>query len=57
MAYKIAKYFQNMKGLDLRVSDLLRSPDAATGAVNSIYRQTGALSKRPGYQIKTKVDN
>ena len=53
MAYNISKYYQNILGLDLRVSDLLRDTGAATEAKNIMYRQTGALSKRPGYQIRT----
>jgi hypothetical protein len=53
MAYNITKYYQNILGLDLRVSDLLRDRGAATEAKNILYRQTGALSKRPGYQIRT----
>ena len=53
MAYNINKYYQNILGLDLRVSDLLRQSGAATETNNIMFRQTGALSKRPGYQIKT----
>lgn len=53
MAYNISKYYRNILGLDLRVSDLLRSQGAATEAKNIMYRQTGALSKRMGHQIKT----
>lgn len=53
MAYTISKYYRNILGLDLRVSDLLRTPGAATEAKNIMYRQTGALSKRTGYQIST----
>jgi hypothetical protein len=55
MAYTVNKYYRNIKGLDLRVSDLLRDQDAATEAINVMYRQTGAISKRNGYQIK--LDN
>jgi hypothetical protein len=53
LAYNISKYYTNILGLDLRVSDLLRQQGAATEAKNIMYRQTGALSKRAGYQIKT----
>jgi hypothetical protein len=52
MAYSINKYYRNILGLDLRVSDLLRSQGAATEAKNMMFRQTGALSKRPGNQVK-----
>lgn len=53
MAFRLNKQFNNIKGLDLRVSDLLREPGAATVMNNCIYRQTGAISKRKGFQIKT----
>lgn len=53
MAYNISKYYRNILGLDLRVSDLLRSQGAATEAKNIMFRQTGALSKRVGYQINS----
>ena len=53
MAYNISKYYRNILGLDLRVSDLLRSQGAATEAKNIMFRQTGALSKRMGHQITT----
>lgn len=55
MAYTISKYYRNILGLDLRTSDLLRSPNAATEAKNIILRQTGALSKRSGYQHNTDI--
>lgn len=48
---KLLKYFDNFKGLDLRVSDLAREQGAATVADNVILRETGALSKRKGYHI------
>lgn len=51
MAYNISKYYRNILGLDLRVSDLLRNSGAATEATNVMFRQTGALSKRMGFQI------
>lgn len=46
----IVKYFDNFKGLDLRVSDLKREQGAATATLNASLRKTGALSKRRGYQ-------
>jgi hypothetical protein len=46
----IVKYFDNFKGLDLRVSDLKREQGAATATLNTSLRKTGALSKRRGYQ-------
>jgi hypothetical protein len=51
---KLFKAFSMFAGLDLRVSDLLRKSDASTGMLNMTYRQTGALSKRKGYQIATE---
>jgi hypothetical protein len=57
MAYNLAKYYRNILGLDLRVSDLLRSQNAATEAKNVLLRQTGALSKRNGYQINTEIND
>ena len=56
MAYNISKYYRNILGLDLRISDLLRNQNAATEAKNIIYRQTGALSKRNGFQINVESD-
>lgn len=55
MGYNINKYYSNILGLDLRVSDLLRQKGAATDTNNVLFRQTGALSKRPGYQIKNEA--
>jgi hypothetical protein len=55
LANTISKYYSNILGLDLRVSDLLRSTNAATEAKNILLRQTGALSKRGGYQINTDI--
>ena len=55
MAYSINKYYRNILGLDLRVSDLLRQQGATTEAKNIVYRQTGALSKREGFQISTDI--
>ena len=46
----IVKYFDNFKGLDLRVSDLKREQGSATATLNTSLRKTGALSKRRGYQ-------
>jgi len=56
MAYQISKYYRNILGLDLRVSDLNRNSGAATESVNTIYRQTGALSKRNGSHLKSGND-
>lgn len=50
----LSKIFQSFKGLDLRTSDILRSNDAATSLNNMTYRQTGAMSKRKGYQFSTE---
>lgn len=51
----IVKYFDNFKGLDLRVSDLKREQGAATEIKNTSLRRTGALSKRKGYQVQTRT--
>lgn len=48
---RLIKSFQNLKGLDLRSSDLLREQGAATQILNADLRQTGALNKRKGFQI------
>ena len=48
---RLIKAFQNLKGLDLRSSDLLRESGAATQILNADLRQTGALNKRKGFQI------
>ena len=53
MASILEKIFQSFKGLDLRTSDILRSNDAATSLENMTYRQTGAMTKRKGYQWAT----
>ena len=50
---KLFKVYTAFKGLDLRSSDLLRESDASTGLTNVLYRQTGAMSKRNGYQLNT----
>ena len=50
----IIKYFDNFKGLDLRVSDLKREAGAATNVENTTKRRTGAISKRKGNQINTR---
>lgn len=55
MANTISKYYNNILGLDLRVSDLTRNSNAATGATNVLLRQTGALTKRNGFQINTEI--
>lgn len=52
----IQKYFQNFQGLDLRSSDLIRSPNAATSMLNAQFRETGAMSKRKGYQYLVTGD-
>ena len=57
MTYRLKKSFNNILGVDLRVSDLLRSDGAATDVDNVMYRQTGALSKRKGFQYKTPKSN
>jgi hypothetical protein len=49
--YTINKTFSAFGGLNLRISDLLRSDNFATVADNVAYRKTGAMSKRKGYQI------
>ena len=50
---KLSKVFQSFKGLDLRTSDILRTDNAATSLNNMTYRQTGAMSKRKGFQFTT----
>ena len=50
MAYIHKKNFNNTRGLDLRSSDLNRPSASASSMSNAIYRQTGAISKRPGFQ-------
>lgn len=52
----LQKYFQNFAGLDLRSSDLIRSQNAATSVLNAEFRDTGALSKRRGYQYLVRGD-
>ena len=49
----LSKVFQSFKGLDLRTSDILRTNDAATSLKNMTYRQTGAMSKKKGFQYTT----
>lgn len=51
----IGKYFDNFKGLDLRVSDLKREQGAATATTNVTMRKTGALSKRKGKQYTNRT--
>lgn len=46
----ISRPAQFYQGLDRRSSDLLRNPDAATTAKNSIYLATENLSARRGYR-------
>lgn len=52
--HRLVKAFQNLKGLDLRSSDLLRESGAATQTLNVDLRQTGAINKRKGYQVLTR---
>jgi hypothetical protein len=49
---KLLRGFANFQGLDLRSSDLDRSPEFATEILNVDYRKTGAMTKRKGYQGK-----
>ena len=49
---KLFKVFTAFKGLDLRSSDILRPNEAATAMTNMTFRQTGAMSKRKGFQAK-----
>ena len=53
---KLYKAFTNFLGLDLRSSDLLREKGAATELENMVYRDTGAMSKRKGFQYKIRGD-
>jgi hypothetical protein len=46
------KEFDDIKGLDLRSSELKRDPMSATITKNCMLRQTSALNKRPGYTRK-----
>jgi hypothetical protein len=54
--YILKKFFQNLEGLDLRSSDLVRSQNAATLIKNADFRDTGALNKRKGYQYLVRGD-
>jgi hypothetical protein len=54
---KLFKVFTAFKGLDLRSSDILRSNEAATAMNNMTFRQTGAMSKRKGFQAKDQTGN
>lgn len=51
----IGKYFDNFKGIDLRVSDLKREQGAATSSKNVTLRKTGALTKRKGKQFSNRT--
>ena len=51
----LIKYFDNFRGVDLRVSDLKREQGASTEEKNVTRRRTGALSKRKGYQIAART--
>ena len=50
--HKLLKGFANFQGLDLRSSDLQRSSEFATEALNVDFRKTGAMTKRKGHQAK-----
>jgi hypothetical protein len=50
MPNQVIKFRNNSRGLDLNASDLSRSPDFATDALNIDYRASGAIQKRKGYQ-------
>lgn len=51
MQHQVRKYFDSNKGLDLKSSDLNRSPRFASSMLNAQYRQSGAPEKRKGFQI------
>ena len=51
---QLIKSFSNIKGLDLRSSDLTRGEEFATGITNVDYRKTGALNKRKGFHGKSE---
>ena len=53
---RLYKAFQNFLGLDLRSSDLLREKGAATAVKNMQYRDTGAMSKRKGWQHRIRTN-
>lgn len=53
--HTIQRHFNNVRGLDLRSSDLVQNPATATDLLNVAYRKTGALNKRRGYQSKTET--
>jgi len=53
--HNLVKSFNSFKGLDLRVSDLLRENGSATEMKNCTLRSTGALSKRNGWQYATRT--
>ena len=53
---KLYKAFTNFLGLDLRSSDLLREKGAATDLQNMVDRDTGAMSKRKGFQYQIRGD-
>jgi hypothetical protein len=48
--------FSNFDGLDLRSSDILRKRTASTSLLNMQYRQTGAMTKRKGWQVHAKAN-
>lgn len=47
--YKLIKYFNSFKGLDLDSSDLDRPDERATEALNADVRDSKSLNKRVGY--------
>ena len=49
--YKLAKYYDNFAGLDLRSADISQNPQSATSMINADFRESGSLSKRQGYQL------
>jgi len=49
----VTKAYENFNGLDLRSSDLVRSPDFASAATNGRRVGTNTLTSRNGYQTLT----
>ena len=55
---KLVKFFDQFGGIDFRISDIRRQANAATVMKNIIFRETGALSKRPGFKyIQAATDD
>lgn len=44
------QYFDSNKGLDLKSSDVVRSPRFASSMMNAQYKKSGAVEKRKGFQ-------